>query len=128
MLQGSQVVVDGLDNIQVRFTLEKVSKMMGIPLVHGAIAGFLGQVMTVFPEDEGLKLIYGPRDHSEPGIESEIGTPCITPTMVASFQVSEVIKILLGWKKNTLRNRVLFVDMKELVIDIIDFDETNEDA
>lgn len=120
MIQGSQAVVDGLDNISVRFSLEKISKKMGIPFVHGAVAGFMGQVMTIFPEDKGLELIYGARSNSGPGVEKEFGTPCVTPTVVASLQVSEVIKILLGWE-NLLRNRLLIVDLKELISEIIDF-------
>ncbi len=119
LLEDCQVAVDGLDNIQTRFILEKVCKKKGIPLVHGAIAGFMGQVTTIFPEDEGLRLIYGSEETKAIGIESQLGTPCLTPVAVASWQVSEVVKILLGWDP-TLRNRLLFFDMKKGIIEFID--------
>jgi molybdopterin/thiamine biosynthesis adenylyltransferase len=121
MIRGSQVVVDGLDNIPDRLSLEKVSKKMGIPLVHGAIAGFVGQVTTIFPEDPGLRLIYGSGRFSRHGLEKKFGTPCITPALIATWQVSEVIKILLGWR-NTLRNRVLVVDFKEQIMEVFHID------
>jgi molybdopterin-synthase adenylyltransferase len=121
MIRGSQVVVDGLDNIPDRLSLEKVSKKVGIPLVHGAIAGFVGQVTTIFPEDPGLRLIYGSGRFSRYGLEKKFGTPCITPALIATWQVSEVIKILLGWR-NTLRNRVLVVDFKEQIMEVFHID------
>jgi molybdopterin/thiamine biosynthesis adenylyltransferase len=120
MIRGSQVVVDGLDDIQARFSLEKVCKKMDIPFVHGAIAGFVGQVMTIFPDDKGLQLIYGSEHTSKSGIEKNLGTPGITPTAVATWQVSEAVKILLGWEK-TLRNRVLIFDLKEQIMEIVAF-------
>jgi len=118
MIKGSHVVVDGLDDIRARFSLERVSKKMGIPFVHGAIAGFVGQVTTVFPEDKGLELVYGPGCLSKSGVEKDFGTPCLTPALVATWQVSEVIKILLELG-NTLRNRVLVVDLMEQVMEVV---------
>jgi molybdopterin/thiamine biosynthesis adenylyltransferase len=55
---GSRVVIDALDNIPDRFLLEIAAKKMGIPLVHWAVAGFIGQVMAVFPDDAGMENIY----------------------------------------------------------------------
>ena len=42
-----------------RFVIEKAAMDLGIPLVHGAIAGFEGQMMTIWPGDGGLKQLYG---------------------------------------------------------------------
>lgn len=120
IMAGCQVVVDALDSIPARFALEKTAKNMGVPLVHGAIAGFLGQVMSIFPEDEGLMNVYDPEQPGESGIEKGLGTPCVTPFMVASLQASEVIKILLGWQ-GICRNRLFIIDMKKMVTDSIHF-------
>lgn len=119
-IRESHAVVDGLDDIRARFTLEKICKKLRIPLIHAAVAGFAGQVMTIYPEDAGLKRIYGSRCIPEHGSEKELGIVCVTPALAAAIQVSEVIKVLLGWV-NTLQNRVLFFDLKELFIEIIEF-------
>jgi len=119
LLQGCHVAVDGLDNIRTRFVLEKACKSLGIPFIHGAIAGFMGQVSSIFPEDAGLEAIYGSQDVMESGAEKDLGTPCVTPAAVATWQVSEVVKILLGWE-SSLRNKILFFDLKDLVITIVD--------
>jgi len=119
LLQGCQMAVDGLDNIRTRFVLEKACKSLGIPFIHGAIAGFMGQVSSIFPEDTGLEAIYGSQDVMESGAEKDLGTPCVTPAAVATWQVSEVVKILLGWE-SSLRNKILFFDLKDLVITIVE--------
>lgn len=119
LLQGCGIVVDGLDNIQTRFVLEKMCKSMGIPFIHGAIAGFMGQVSTIYPEDLGLEAIYGSLDVQESGAEKDLGTPCVTPAAVATWQVSEVIKIILGWD-NVLRNKILFFDLKDHLVSIVE--------
>ncbi len=118
ILQGCEVVVDGLDNLPARFELEEAARRAGIPLVHGAIAGFLGQVTTIFPEDPGLKTLYGGAS-VEKGAEAELGTPAATPMMVAAFQVQEVIKILLG-KGRLLRQRLLMVDAESWTVEIVE--------
>jgi len=47
------VIVDALDTVKDRLTLEAVAKSMGVPFVHGALAGFEGQLITVYPRISG---------------------------------------------------------------------------
>lgn len=109
LLKGADVVVDALDNLPSRFALEAAARELNLPLVHGAIAGFLGQVLTVFPDDPGLAEIYGPPGTRERGVELETGNPAATPALVASFQVQEVVKLLTGVGE-PLRRRLLYID------------------
>jgi len=120
LIRGANVVVDALGEIGPRFILEAAVKKEGIPLVHGAIAGFFGQVTTILPEDEGLIRIYGSRDRApEVGSERDLGTPPTTASIIASFQAQEVIKVLLV-AGNLLHNRLLSVDAESGNIEIID--------
>ncbi len=118
ILGGCQVAVDGLDSLPVRLELEEAARKAGIPLVHGAIAGFMGQVLTIFPEDPGLRAIYG-ESPPEKGAEVELGTPAATPMMVAAVQVQEVIKILLG-RGQLLRRKLLLIDTERWAIEIVE--------
>jgi molybdopterin/thiamine biosynthesis adenylyltransferase len=118
MLAGADVVVDALDTIPTRLVLQKVAQGLGIRMVHGAIAGYVGQVMTVFPGDEGLFAIYGREDVPERGIEAEVGNPAATPMMVAAWQIQEVIKILLG-AGDLLRNRMLVMDAESGTVRVL---------
>ena len=119
ILQQTDVVVDALDNIPDRLILGDSARKLHIPLVHGAIAGFDGQIMTVFPEDAGLALLYGDgiekEDPRRP--EAVLGVPAITPAVIASLQAMEVLKILLK-RGNILRNRLLHIDLEQSRFDL----------
>lgn len=123
LLKGCQVVVDALDNLPDRFLLEEKAKKLGIPLVHGAIAGFTGQVATVFPEDEGLKLIY--KKEGKKGIEEELGNPAATPGLAASWEVQEVVKIITV-KGTLLRNKLLYFDAEMGIVEIFSLANNSE--
>jgi len=121
LLKGASVVADGLDNVPSRFAVEIACRSLGIPLVHGTIAGFCGQLTTIFPEDAGLCCIYGASDRfPEQGIELKVGNPSATPAIVAAWQVQEIVKIITGIGK-PLRNSLLLLDMMEGIADRIEF-------
>ncbi len=110
LLKGVNVAIDALDNMPSRFLLEKACKQAGIPLVHGAVAGFSGQVTVIYPEDIGFQTIYGDAQTApEKGIEIELGNLAGIVSAVASLQVQEAIKIITGIGR-PLRNRLLFLD------------------
>ena len=115
ILGNSHVVVDALDNVEDRLDLDKETKRMNIPLVHGALAGFEGQLMTIFPEDRGLSLLYGEKGSTKDGRdrpEFQLGVPALTPAVIASFQAMEVVKILL-MRGQIFRDRMVYVDLEE---------------
>ena len=119
IIEGAGIVVDALDNLPSRFVLQKACRDLKIPLVHGAIAGFNGQLTTIFPEDKGLELIYGSdRDLPEHGSEVELGAPTVTPALIASLEAQEVVKILLKRGK-LFRNRLLYLDIEEGTTEIL---------
>ena len=119
IIKGTEVVVDALDNLPSRFVLQKACRDLKIPLVHGAIAGFNGQFTTIFPEDKGLELIYGPnKDLPEHGSEVELGAPTVTPALIASLEAQEVVKILLKRGK-LFRNKLLYLDIEEGTMEIL---------
>jgi molybdopterin/thiamine biosynthesis adenylyltransferase len=119
LLEGADVIVDALDRLPIRLTLQEGAQALGIPMVHGSIAGFLGQVMTIFPGDPGLRSLYGDTDElPEQGLEAQLGTPAATPMAVAAWEAQEVVKVLLDHGE-LLRNRLLVMDMQSGVIEIL---------
>ncbi len=119
ILAGHHVVVDAVDNVDTRMLLQEFCEKLDIPLVHGAIAGWYGQVGTVFPGDRTLSKIYGSGEKH--GIERELGNPSFTPGLVASLQVSEVLKVIVG-RGELLRKRILYIDLFEHEYVLMNFD------
>ena len=119
LLAEADVVVDALDSIPTRLVLQKVAQTSGIPMVHGAVAGYVGHVMTILPGDEGLHAIYGQADGPEKGAEVQVGNPAATPMMVAAWQIQEVVKVLLG-AGDLLRNRMLLMDAESGMAQVLE--------
>ena len=118
LLAGSEVVVDALDSLPTRLALQRAARRLQVPLVHGAIAGYVGQVMTIWPADGGLLGLYGSGDVPEHGVETQWGNPAATPMMTAAWQVQEVIKLLIG-RGEPLRCKMLFMDAEWGQVDIL---------
>ena len=124
ILAGSDVVVDGLDNAPDRLLLQDAAGRLGIPMVHGALAGFEGRIMTVLPGDAGVKPLYGETaDRSDPDRpEAVLGVPSVTAALIGTFQAMEVLKILLR-RGSLFRNTMAYVDLEKGRLDTFRFAE-----
>lgn len=120
IIKNHDVVVDALDNIETRKLLQGICESLEIPLVYGAIAGWYGQVTTIFPGDKTLDILYPKEDKISRGSEQKLGNPSFTPALVASIQVSEVIKVLIR-RGDLLRKKVLYIDLLSQDYEIIEF-------
>jgi molybdopterin/thiamine biosynthesis adenylyltransferase len=119
LLQGAQVVVDCLDSLAARYTVEQAARQAGLPFVHGSVAGLEGFLMTVRPGDPGLAGLYGPRPAAKAhSAESVLGVPTPTPAFIATLQVGEVMKLLLGWP-GLGRGQVLHADLGVPSIEVL---------
>lgn len=117
IVKGHDVVIDAVDNITTRLLMETACREHGMPLIHGAIAGWYFQLSVIMPGDNLLSKIYG--SSTEKGIESMLGNPSFTPAAAASFQVAECIKVLLN-KELPLRGKLLYVDLLNNSFDILE--------
>lgn len=117
IIRGHDIVVDALDNMTARRLLEQHCEKQNIPLIHGAIAGWYGQVSSIMPGDRTLQKIY-PADANK-GAEMELGNPSFSPALVASIEVAEAVKVLLG-RGEILRNKLLTIDLLNQEYEIFD--------
>ncbi|MCE5258854.1 MAG: ThiF family adenylyltransferase [Chloroflexi bacterium] len=107
LLTGAQVVADALDSLPSRLLLQRAAQALRIPMVHGAIAGHTGQVMTIMPDDVGLPALYGDTPRSAHGVEQVLGNPAATPMLVAAWQIAQVVQLLIG-SQGPARRMLLF--------------------
>ncbi len=115
ILDGYDIVVDGADNFPVRYLLNDASVKLGIPVVHGSIFRFEGQV-TVFDPLNGptyRDLLPEPPPPELAPSCAEAGVLGVLPGIVGSIQAVEAIKLILGLG-DSLRGRLLAFDSLEM--------------
>jgi len=112
MLRGTNLVIDALDTIPARLQLADVCHAMAIPLIHGSIGGWYGQLATQMPGEETVRKIFSLYP-VEKGIEKDLGNPSFMPAVIASMQVAEACKIFLN-KDAVLRGRMLSLNLMDM--------------
>jgi len=97
IITGYDVIVDGADNFPSRYILNDASVKLGIPVVHGSIFRFEGQI-TVFDPRHGPTyrdmLPEAPPAEFAPSC-AEAGVLGVLPGIVGSIQALEAIKLIL---------------------------------
>jgi sulfur-carrier protein adenylyltransferase/sulfurtransferase len=92
---GWDIIVDGADNFPTRYLVNDASVWHGIPVVHGSIYRFEGQV-TVFKPQDGpcYRCLFPepPPPELAPSC-SEGGVLGVLPGIVGSLQTNEAIKL-----------------------------------
>jgi sulfur-carrier protein adenylyltransferase/sulfurtransferase len=113
--EGWDVIIDGADNFPSRYLLNDASIKLGIPVVHGSIFRFEGQI-TVFDPKSGPTyrdmLPEPPPAEFAPSC-SEAGVLGVLPGIVGCIQAIEAVKIILGLG-DTLSGRLLAFDALEM--------------
>lgn len=91
LLAGHDLVFDALDSAEGRLVLAYACSGLNIPLVHGAVNGWLAQAAVIYPGDDTLEKLYA-------GIPARSRPPAVlpfTPAAAASLQVSLALRVLL---------------------------------
>jgi sulfur-carrier protein adenylyltransferase/sulfurtransferase len=98
LADGWDVIVDGADNFPTRYLVNDASVWHDVPVVHGSIYRFEGQV-TVFKPGDGpcYRCLFPtpPPPELAPSC-AEGGVLGVLPGIVGSLQANEAIKLLLG--------------------------------
>jgi sulfur-carrier protein adenylyltransferase/sulfurtransferase len=108
---GWDCIVDGCDNFPTRYLVNDASLFHKIPVVHGSIFRFDGQVTTFMPFDGPCyRCLYPepPPAHLAPSC-AEAGVLGILPGVVGVIQATEAIKLILG-AGDPLKGRLLTYD------------------
>jgi molybdopterin/thiamine biosynthesis adenylyltransferase/rhodanese-related sulfurtransferase len=108
---GWDVIVDGCDNFPTRYLVNDATVMKDIPVVHGSIFRFDGQVTTFVPrKGPCYRCLYPepPPPHLAPSC-AEAGVLGVLPGIIGTLQATEALKLLLG-KGDLLVGRLLTYD------------------
>jgi adenylyltransferase/sulfurtransferase len=108
IIQDMDVVVDGTDNMETRYLINDVCVKEKIPWVYGGAVSTYGMSMNVIPEDTACLICafpHLPKPGSLPTCDT-VGVVNTIPSIVASIQATEALKILL--KRDFSRHLLIF--------------------
>jgi molybdopterin/thiamine biosynthesis adenylyltransferase/rhodanese-related sulfurtransferase len=98
IIEGYDVVVDGLDNFPTRYLLNDASVRLGIPVVSASILGFDGQLSVFKPHDGPCyRCLYPTPPPAELAPScGAAGVLGVLPGVMGLLQSVEVIKLVTG--------------------------------
>jgi len=98
------VLIDAMDNFQTRYLLNRAAIEHRVPLIHGAIYGYEGRLVTLFPGKTAcLECIF---PHVPPTkIFPVLGT---TAGVIATLQSTEAVKYITGTGVNLINEMLIY--------------------
>lgn len=118
LLEG--IIIDCLDDVEPRRELAALCRKHHRLLVHGAVAGWYGRVGTVTAENRLFDILYQNRSTEPSATPPKVLAP--TVYQIASLQVAETLKHLLGYQQTTLHSW-LDCDLKNSRFENIDYSD-----
>ena len=114
LVKGQDLVLDALDNVAARLLLEDACARHNVPLVHGAIEGWMAQIGVIRPGSGTLRNLYGSAGN---GRSSKASLP-FTPALCAAVQAAEALKLLLGQPAD-LEDKLMMVNLLTMETEIL---------
>ena len=114
VVDGCDVIIDALDSVNARYSLNKACVAKKIPFVTGAAVAVSGQVFTIIPDKTACYHCMFPSldEDSMPTCSIEGVHPPIL-SLVGAIEVAEAVRVILD-KKPNLSNRILHIDLDTL--------------
>ncbi|WP_419788137.1 HesA/MoeB/ThiF family protein [Pseudodesulfovibrio sp.] len=111
-MKGCTLAVDALGGLVFRPQVTQAAANEGIPLVTGALAGWVGYVGVVQPGGVSPSEVMGTNESAD----KNLGCPAPAVNFVASLMAAEIVRIL-SEKSSPLEGKMLIIDMKTLTFE-----------
>ncbi len=123
LIEGCDLVVDGLDSLRSRFILNEFTVKQRIPYVYGAVQGWQGYA-AVFQATRTACLACLMRP--DLSVRKSVPVPGVTPGIIGLIQAGEALKMLMGLRPPLL-GRLLIYDGRDLSFETVGL-EKNPDC
>lgn len=126
VIGDSDIVIDALDNVLTRVIVSRKAAENGIPYIHGAIHGTLGQITVFLPNsektyEEMFNLPSVGKELNDETVDAlknvTSGVPPVigpTPNLIGCLEAMEAYKIITGVGKVTVAPKILTFDLLDL--------------
>ena len=120
LLEGMDLVVDGLDNMFTRYLVNRVCVKLGVPYVFGAAIGIEGNLSVFAPPETGCLecLLPNVSDNDLMTCDTR-GVLGATPGIIGAMQAMEAIKVLTGLG-SPLKGKLMVCDFNDMSFTIVD--------
>jgi molybdopterin/thiamine biosynthesis adenylyltransferase len=113
LISGCDLVMDALDNIESRRILAAWCEKLGVPLVYGAISGWVAQAAVSLPGDNFIEKLY------PSGVEiSDKSALSFTPALCAAMQCALATRLLCG--REIKSSSLKYFDLLNMEFETID--------
>lgn len=126
IIKDADIVIDAMDNVLTRVVISRAAKEKGIPFIHGAIHGTLGQITVFLPDnDESYEHMFNlpsqGKDLTEDTLDAlskvTSGVPPVigpTPNLIGCLEAMAAFKIITGVGKVVVAPKILTFDLLDL--------------
>ncbi|MFX0200155.1 MAG: ThiF family adenylyltransferase [Candidatus Hodarchaeota archaeon] len=120
LIKGVDCVVDGLDNMETRYLLNRVCVKHKVPYLFGAAIGIEGN-LSVFapPETPCLECVVPGLDDSQLPTCQTRGVLGATAGIIGTIQAMETLKLITGIGEN-LKGKLMICDFRDMSFTKID--------
>ncbi len=120
LLEDVDIVIDGLDNIETRYIVNRAIVKLKIPYIFAAAIETIGVTSTILPNETAcLECFYfGLQDEDLP----KCATVGVFPPLIdiiSGVQISEAVRVLLN-KNPLLKNRLLYINIDKMSFDFVE--------
>ena len=111
LVEGNDVVVDGTDRLDARYAINDAAVRHRVPMVHGSVYRWEGQVTTIVPfEGPCYRCLHPLQPPQELAPDCDVaGVVGVVPGLVGMLQATEALKLILDVGE-PLVGRLLMVD------------------
>ncbi|MFW9849483.1 MAG: ThiF family adenylyltransferase [Candidatus Thorarchaeota archaeon] len=114
LLEGSDIVIDGLDSMESRRAVNAACQKLGIPYIYAGALEYYGNVSTFIPHQTGcLHCLVGDMQDDPEATCANVGVSSPLLSMVASVEVREAV-LLAAKKPPRLAGKLMYLDIDTL--------------
>lgn len=126
VVDGVDIVLDGLDNFETRRIVNRACFRYGIPYVYASVIETYGSIAVFKPTESGcFECVFrGVSDEDLPRCE-RVGVLPAAVGVIASIEVAEAVKLVLGWRPS-LVGKMAFIDVHSLTFSVFDISRNPE--
>lgn len=107
ILNEYDYIIDCVDNLETKKFIFSIAKALNKPVLHGACAGWYGQIGWLMPDCSLIDTIYQEYDY---GLEKDLYNPSFTPGVIANMMISEFLKLVVD-DDTVIKNELLLIDL-----------------